>query len=335
MTLKQLAAELGLSVQAVSLAIRGQRGVSDATRERVRKHAESRGYQPDAGLRALADYRTKGMKAATRWNQVALLHNWYKEGAFLEDHFYTSWFKHLSEVAAERGIQIEQHWLGADGERMHTVLRLLQNRGITGVFLAPPALTPNPPAIQIPHKNFQVVTFGPEHLYPDFHTVQFDFYENLRLAWRVLTERGFKRIGLVYAKHQGWRTGDAWRAAFHVEKLRSGCTPGQRMPLEIDIAKGQDTVNLYRNWFREGKYDAVISSIRYITDWHDPREPLPEIAQFDVRAPEEQGIDLNLPQMAKTAMELLYMEMQRSLITEQALPFRVHIPGNWVNANRT
>lgn len=330
-TLKQLAQELGLSVQAVSLALRGQRGVSEATRARVLKHAEARGYQPDPGLRALADYRTRGKTVSTRWHQVALVHNWPTEGALLTDRFYARWYGHLQMAAAERGIRIEPHWLGAEGERTHSVFRLLRNRGITGVFLAPPALTPNPPAIEIPHEHFQVVTFGPEHLYPDFHTVQFDFYENLRLAWQVLTERGCRRIGLVYSKFQGWRTGHAWRAAFHVEKLLSGCPPGQRMPLEMGDTGGKEAKILYRQWFREGKYDAVISSLRNIAEWHDPRCRMPEIAEFNVDQPGVQGIDLNLPQMARTAMELLYLEMQRSLVSERSLPFRVHIPGFWVS----
>lgn len=329
-TIKQLAEELGVSMMSVSVSLRGKAGVSDTTRERVIKHAEARGYEPDAGLRALADYRTRGKKVATRWNQVALVHNWPTEGAFLENGFYAKLFGHLAAAASERGIRIEQHWLGAEGERTNAVFRLLRNRGITGVFLAPPALTLNPPAMEIPREHFQVVTFGPEHLYPDFHTVQFDFYENLRLAWRVLTERGFQRIGLVYATFQGWRTGHAWRAAFLVEMLLSGCPPGQRMPLEIDPASGEDPKVLYRRWFRDGKYDAVISSLRNLESWHDPRCRTPSIAQFNVDQPGVQGIDLNLPQMAQTAMELLVLEMQRSLIHERALPFRVHIPGIWV-----
>ncbi len=35
--------------------------------------------------------------------------------------------------------------------------------------------------------------------------------------------------------------------------------------------------------------------------------------------------------MAETAVELLLMEMQRSLVDRAALPFRVHIPGRWVD----
>ncbi|MDA3872687.1 MAG: hypothetical protein PF795_01860, partial [Kiritimatiellae bacterium] len=128
----------------------------------------------------------------------------------------------------------------------------------------------------------------------------------------------------------GWRTGHAWRAAFHVENLLSGCPPGERMPLEVD--ESEDSLHShYLQWLREGDYDAVISSVHWVHGLHLPRRPPPEIALFNVNRPGHQGIDLNLPQMAQTAMELLYLEMHRSMVRERSLPFRVHIPGRWVD----
>jgi len=333
-TLKKIAKDLGLSTQTVSVALRGARGVGDATRERIRARAEELGYSPDPGLRALAEYRTRGRKVANRWNQVALLHNWPTEKWLIEDSFYGLWFRELAAAAEQRGINIIPFWLGAQGEKTTAVFRTLRNRGITGVFLAPPALSPYPPAIRMPHQEFQIVTFGPEHLYPDLHTVQFDFYENLRLAWRVLWDRGRRRIGLVYSKHQGWRTGHAWQAAFHVEKLLTGCPPGERMPLELTGSLNSQRAR-YRQWLREGRCDAVISSVRGLEGIAPRGMPPPEIALFNVMHPEEQGIDLHLPQMAQTAVELLLLEMQRSLVSERSLPFRVHIPGRWVAAKNS
>jgi len=327
-----IAADLGLSVQAVSYALRGRKGVSEATRQRVLDHASRLGYRPDAGLRALADFRSGKQRVATRWNTVALVHNWPEEAGITTDRFYGTWFAELQKAAEQRGISIEIHWLGSAGQHARAVFRTLRNRGITGVFLAPPGMTPNEPRIEIPGGPFQVVTFGPGYLYPGFHTVQFDFYENLRLAWRVLSERGHRRIGLVYAKHQGWRTGYAWRAAYHVEKLLAGGTPGVRMPLEIDQPDRVMQRECYLEWLRRDRYDAVISSMPEVADWTREAGEGCEIAVFNVQRPDLQGIDLNLPQMARTAMELLYLEMQRSLQREHDLPFRVHIPGRWVEA---
>jgi DNA-binding LacI/PurR family transcriptional regulator len=177
------------------------------------------------------------------------------------------------------------------------------------------------------------VTLGPENLYPDLHTVQFDFFENLRLAWRKLTEHGCQRIGLVYHQIQGWRTGHAWRAAFEVEHFLSGRPPHQQIPLELTSDMGTERKERYRAWLQEGNYDGVITSVKEIEAWRDPEGPSPEIALFNVNRTGQQGVDLNIRQLARTAMEVLFLEMQRSLSQEQGLPFRIHIPGNWVEAS--
>lgn len=331
--MKQIAKDLGLSVQSVSYALRGRKGVSEQTRLRIRNHATKLGYEPDAGLRALADFRTSQCKVATRWNTVALVHNWPTESAFLQDEFYGRLFNQLKIAAKERGITIVPYWLGAECEFAQVVFRKMRDRGITGVLVAPPRLALNEPRINFPAWQFQIVTFGPEHLYPDLHTVQFDFYENLRLAWRVLRERGRQRIGLVYAKHQGWRTGYAWRAAYHVEKLLAGGTPGVLMPLELEGSR-KETHAVFIDWLRKDNYDAVISSIPHVADWVREEKSDCEVAIFNASLSDQQGIDLNLPLMAQTAIELLYIEMQRSLQQDQRLPFRVHIPGHWVDGSR-
>ena len=282
-TLKDLAAELGLSVATVSMALRNNREIAAATRERVKAKAAELGYRPDPTLRALADYRTRRRAAAARWNRVALVHDWPSVEAWQGHDFYRAWQQHLQAVA-------------------------------------------------VPPGRFQVVTFGPEHLYPDYHTVQFDYYENLRLAWSKLWERGHRRIGLLHEQRQGWRTGQAWRAAFHIEKLGAGWTPGEMMPLMVTGDAAEADRAAYLEWLRRDRYDAVISSVYEIEDWNRGLERAPEVALFRVRDAGQQGIDLNLGQMIRSAFEVLYIEMQQSLAGHQELPFRIHIPGRWVDS---
>jgi LacI family transcriptional regulator len=57
-TLKDLAAELGLSITTVSRALAGYSDVAEATRQRVRNAAEEMGYVPDATARRLQKGRT-------------------------------------------------------------------------------------------------------------------------------------------------------------------------------------------------------------------------------------------------------------------------------------
>ncbi len=330
-TQKDIAQKLGLSKQAVSLALRGSLKVSEATRQRVKETADAMGYQPDPSLSALVRLRTGHHPVATRWNQFALLHNWPTRNGLHQSRFYSQWLQSLHQAAAARGITIEECWIGADGEHSKAVLRKLRNLNITGIFIAPPPQIPDVQALVVPNQNFQLVTFGPEHLYPNLHTIQFDFYENLRLAWSVLSERGFQRIGLVYAEYQSERTGHAWRAAYHIEKMTSGCPIGTRMPLALESETSQASCDAYHNWVRENNIDAVISSVYDVEKWNKGLKNRPEVAIFNVNDPAQQGIDINLPQMAETAIELLLIEIQRSQLAHTKHPYRIHIPGIWVD----
>jgi DNA-binding LacI/PurR family transcriptional regulator len=332
-TLKDIAAALGLSVPTVSMALRGHREIAAVTSERVKAKAAEMRYQPDPAMRALADYRTRQRSTSSRWNRVALLHDWPSVEAWRTHYFYGGWRAQLEAVAAERGVVIEEHWLGGGGEHAKAVFRILRHRSITGLLLAPPGLTGDPVEISVPPgHSFQVVTFGPEHLYRQFHTVQFDYYENLRLAWSKLWEKGHRRIGLLHRKLQGWRTGQAWRAAFHIEKLEAGWKPGEMMPLMLDGANEAEDRTAYLDWLRHDQYDAVISSIYEVEEWNRSIARPPAVAFFNVLRAEQQGIDINVGQLIRSAFELLCVEMQQTLVERHDLPFRVHIPGRWVDA---
>ena len=330
-TQKDIAQKLGLSKQAVSLALRGSLKVSAATRKKVREAADTMGYHPDPSLSALVQRRTGRGSVATRWNQLALLHNWPRENGLHTSPFYSHWLQCLHQAASAQGITIEEFWAGANGEKLGAVLRKLRSLNITGLFIAPPPQIAHAKKLEIPDRKFQIVTFGPEHLYADLHTVQFDFYENLRLAWNVVSRRGHRRIGLVYAEYQSERTGYAWWAAYHIEKMLSGCPPEKRMPLLLKDETSQASCDAYWNWVKENRIDAVISSVYAVEQWNRDLKNPPETAMFNVVESTQQGIDINVPQMAETAVDLLLVELRRTQFGHGNHPYRILIPGKWVD----
>jgi hypothetical protein len=133
--------------------------------------------------------------------------------------------------------------------------------------------------------------------------VQFDFYENLRLAWSKLWDKGHRRIGLLYQQRQGWRTGQAWRAAYHIEKLETGCKPGIRMPLTVDGNDRELDRAAYLKWLLDDRYDAVISSIYEIEEWNRGLKHPPDVAYFNIRRPGQQGVDINIDQLLRSAFD--------------------------------
>ena len=89
----------------------------------------------------------------------------------------------------------------------------------------------------------------------------------------------------------------------------------------------------FREWARVQRVDGIISSLYPVQDWAKALEPVPQVGLFNVSDPSQSGIDLNLRQLARSAIELLLLEMRQSLLVgPEQLPLRVVIPGRWVDA---
>lgn len=324
-TLKDLADELGLSVAAVSMALRGHHRIGHATRERVRKLARRRGYRPDPALSALAAYRSQTAGRDRAWSEIGLVHDWRTEHWHAGADVYRRLHAALHREAEARGIRLVEAWLGARGNHADRVFRQLRNRGIRGLLIAPPADDPEPHPIEPPEGHFLSVTFGPRHIYPDHHAIQFDYYENLRLAWRKLKEQGCRRIGLVCLRQHGWRVGDAWLAAYLMEQHRAGISHAS-MP----VCEMNDSAEFPR-WFRAFKPDAVITLVREVLPWVRRYAPEVTVGLLNAEQPGDRGVMLRVGDMAAAAFEVLLGAMRQSLFSSASRPLHIEIVGVWTD----
>ncbi|MGC9450190.1 MAG: LacI family DNA-binding transcriptional regulator [Oceanipulchritudo sp.] len=325
--LRDIAEAAGLSVQAVSMALRDHKRIAPATRERVREIAERLGYRADPAMAALARYRTGTARITTKWERVALVDDWADERWWESSPVYRRLHAALHAEAQRRGIELTPFRLGWQGRRGRSTFQHIYQLGIRGVLVAP--LTPSDTAhtLSLPANRFNFVTFGPEQAFPAQHVVQFDFYENARLAWNVLRGRGHQRIGLIYAPSFGWRTGHAWLGAFLCEKRLAGFAADDLQPL-VD---NQPTESGFREWVARERPDAVITIVRQVLDWNRQLpSPIP-VALLSATEPGDTGINVNPEEAANAAFELLLMEMHQSLTATRHLNLRIHVPGIWVD----
>lgn len=327
-TQSDIAHALKLSTQTVSMALRGHKRISEVTRQRVDAAAKKMGYTPDPTLSALAHYRTKLAKQQTKWERVALLHDWETEDGWLKYTHYKKLHTAIKNETEQRGIQLDEFWVGAKGKKIASVLRTLRARGIQSIILAPPSEGTTPSPIQIPQSQFHLVTFGPDSLYPDLHVIQFDYYENLRLAWRKLWDQGCRRIGLIYKESLGWRTNHAWLAAYLAEKQLASISPND-LPTMID--EQDPTSEALTEWVDQNKFDAVISPNSSVAKML--RATNPNIRAISMhRVGNEAGVDPLPEHAAFAALEVLQFEMEHSLLKKSDFNLRTHIPGRWMEA---
>jgi DNA-binding LacI/PurR family transcriptional regulator len=322
-----IAKALTLSTQTISMALRGHKRISESTRKRVEAAAKEMGYSPDPTLAALANYRTKQARQQTKWERIALLHDWETEDAWLRHSHYKRLHTALKNETEQRGIQLEVYWVGAQGKNRTAVLHKLRARGIQSILLAPPSEGPNPSPIQVSKSQFNIVTFGPDSVYPDLHVIQFDYYENLRLTWQKLWQKGYRRIGLAYQASLGWRTNHAWLAAYLMEQQLAGIAP-EGLPTKI-LSQDND-IQAIITWIKQHKIDAVIlPNSGTISKLEAATVPVTAVSMH--RVGNESGVDPNPEQAAFAALEILQFEMEHALMKKSEFNLRVHIPGRWID----
>jgi len=324
--LKSIAAVAGVSQQTVSMALRDHHRVGADTRERIQRLAAAMGYRPDPAMAALARYRTDGRRAHEKWERVALVHDWETADGWQRYFLFRRLGDALVGEATRRGITLETFWLGKHRANSRQTFRRIFNQGIRGILVAPPPESLQPHPIEFPRKDFHVVTFGPAHLYPDRHVVQFDFFENLRLAWRTLWNQGFRRIGLVVWDWVLSRTGDAFLGAYLTEKNLNGIPCDDLQPC---VLQGADR-NAYESWIAAEQPDAILTIVGDLVAWNRELEIDLPLAQLSVNAPGEVGIDVDPGKAAMAAFELLLLDLQRSLTQQHGNNLRILIPGKWV-----
>lgn len=119
--MKDIAADLGVSLMTVSKALRNHSDISTATRERVLRRARQLGYQPNWIARSLATHRTYLVGLVI----PDLMHSFFAEVA-----------KGVARKLGPRGYQIVISNSDEDAEVEQRQIKLLMARSIDGLIFA-------------------------------------------------------------------------------------------------------------------------------------------------------------------------------------------------------
>jgi LacI family transcriptional regulator len=187
-TLKDLAAELGLSITTVSRALAGYSDVADATRRRVLETAQEMGYVPDVTARRLQKGRTDtiGFVIPT-------------SGPRFSDPFFSELLAGIGNEAALHSFDLLVSTRPpGTAEEKAAYQRMVEGRLVDGLLVARTRVRD----WRIDHLSriaFPFVAFGRSDLKVDFPFVDEDGFHGLRLVVEHLIERGHQRIAYISA----------------------------------------------------------------------------------------------------------------------------------------
>jgi LacI family transcriptional regulator len=201
MTLRNLARLAKLSPAAVSLALRDSPRISEVTKIRVRRLAESVGYQPDAVLVAMMSHLRKSH--SERPTACFGVISFYDHPRPWETSVHLlRMYEGMTRRGAELGYRLEPLWLRAPDMNYRRFRVILETRGIEGLlcFGSPVMDEDFPPELGA----FAIVTQG-QSIRTQLHRVISHAFNNTVAALNRLHQLGYRRPGLVLSRHEDLR----------------------------------------------------------------------------------------------------------------------------------
>lgn len=252
-TLKDIARETGLSVSAVSLALRNPKALPEATVKRVKDTANALNYRPDPALSALAAHRSR-LRVHRDFSVIALVANWSDKREWIQRESAKKLMEGAESRARTLGYSLQYFWSRDHGASPRRFADILVNRGIRGIILAP---FENPmERFDLPWDQFSVVSIERPFHYTNFHHVVPNYYADMLLAWQKLWDYGYRRIGLVLDVDLANRVAHQWEAAHNFEQISRG-RHGSVVPTLILGPKSSEADIAL--WLKENRPEVVIS----------------------------------------------------------------------------
>jgi len=328
---RAIAVALGLNQSSVSLALRGDPSIPEATRKRVLETAERLGYRPNALVSSLMTHIRSGRPLRER-GTIALIFS-YPE--FPPDYMNPSeTFRRQYEGVVPRanqlGFHTENFFLRAPGMNSRRINRILRARGIKGLILMPPGRGAKVDNFNWDH--FACATIAYSWVSPETHRVATQHRHQVDMAYQVLLERGHRRIGFCLPAEAVEGVNGAWTDRFLLWQRRLA----YKKPIPLFVGKpGVTPLAEFKRWFSAAKPDALITLVGHEHEW---------LEKMGLRAPDDlslvclnrppgsrfSGMEENHEVIGAATVELVINQLIHNEFGLPAHPRLILIKGTWV-----
>ncbi len=328
--MRQLAAQAGVSVMTVSLALRNHARIPPDTRARVQAIAARAGYRPHPYVSALmASLKTSRKHPTTAAALAVICH--FPRAALNSLIFMRSVHEGMRQRARQLGFGLDFIYRSETGPRTSHLDRVLKARGIRGVIVGPTQGVDTRPDYDLDWSHYALATFGFSLREPELHRAASFTYHSVRTAYRELWQRGYRRIGLVNTRTMHYRVDGNWRAghlegqAAHLGRIHSGA-----------IYTGENRAEFLR-WIKRYRPDAILCNNGGELEWMKAAGlRVPEdigIATLSPLAPEQlkffAGVDQREGAIGAATVDVVIEQLNTNTFGLPAVPKTVLIECTW------
>jgi LacI family transcriptional regulator len=196
---REIARKAGVSVSAVSLALRNHPKISAKQREEIQRIAREMGYRSDPMVVQLMEHLRKARPKRQTSTLAVLIPEIRKNQ--LSGLFINEVIEGAREQAKEAGFGLDLFFLEDQGVSPKRLRTILLTRGIKGLMIAPFASGPG--ALQFDFSGFSAATAGYSLVDPLLHRSCPNYLQMLDEILEAVLARGYRRIGLVLHYKEG------------------------------------------------------------------------------------------------------------------------------------
>lgn len=331
-TVRDIAAEVGLHFTTVAEALRGSSRIKAATRERVEAAAQRLGYKPDPILSALSAYRASDMRSSFQ-GVLVWINGFGTKNYFVEERsFYGDCYQGALKRARVLGYKLETFWIGEKGMTGKRASSILKARNILGLVVGPiPEITAN---MDIEWESFNALRIGYSLTDARITNVISDQFANAQWAIQRLLRDGFQRIGFACPQDMDDRASNKFSAAYLSMLHRQfGELP---MPMFLDRQRDGNR-EAFLKWYTTHRPEVILAGGRsvYYKYLVEAGIAVPETVQFVslhseyLRSPVA-GISQNGEAVGGVAVDHLVAMIQRFKVGLESYPKTTTILGRWV-----
>jgi len=331
-SLGNIAKALNLSKATVCNVLRGHRGPSEKTRDRVLKAAQKMSYVPDAHLNTLM---AQIQAAKTRDPLPIVWLNTHPEKNFWRKYAFSApYLEGASARARQLGYYLEEMWCHESGLTNRRLAQIIYQRGIEAVIVAGEAKH-----LRLNWDQLACVSIGSNLMLPRLDRVEVDTFHNILLALKTIKRFGYRRIGTCFSEHFNHVTNYSAQAAFY--HFQTTIPKSNRVSPLIYLGESGSArsigIRQIADWLRQHEPDVIVCNTNSMWDF---------VKNAGYRVPEEvgivhlstdgdvndwAGIHSNKRESGATAVERVVFLQQNHQFGIPALSKDIIIRGTWHN----
>ncbi len=265
--------------------------------------------------------------------KIAYLTNWNTEDEWRKSPNEVHFYEGARRRAEDLGYEIEPIWAREPGMTKARLSKILYNRGIRGVVIAPLLRPLGHFTLDWAHLAASTISYT--IFKPSLHRCSHSHFSGMLTTLRNLKHKGYDRIGLAYLADSDQRVNHGWQGAYlHHYYNRP---PDQRLePLLIS----RWDQSQFMEWFERNKPEVVVSNYE---------DPLRYLQKAGFRVPHDvgyanldlvpgtnySGIDQLPDNIGAVAIDLVAQQLQNNEFGLPAHALTVQVDGLWRNGTTT